>query len=74
MGYGGIEFQLLFRPASEPQRVFTRHELPAGVWGCRSISSRHRRQSSEAPAVQTGPRNREHWIINVSDVGYGLVA
>ncbi len=69
-----LEFDLLAELAREPQRVFSRRELLARVWGygadaeTRTLEShvcRLRRKLSRAGG--------EHWIVNVRGVGYRLL-
>jgi Transcriptional regulatory protein, C terminal len=47
------EFALLRALAAEPTRVFTREELPRGVWGFRAI--RTRRRCSYTPRAALNP-------------------
>lgn len=70
----GKEFELLWRLASEPRRVFTKEELLRDIWGYRSRGRtrtldshvcRLRRKLDRGPA--------DDFVVNVWGVGYKLV-
>jgi DNA-binding response OmpR family regulator len=70
----GKEFELLWRLAAEPQRVFTKEELLRDVWGYRSLGRtrtldshvcRLRRKLSFQP--------EDRFVVNVWGVGYKLL-
>jgi DNA-binding response OmpR family regulator len=70
-----MEYALLTRLASEPTRVFTKHELLRDVWGFRA-QGRTRTLDSHACRLRrklTGAGGG-HWIENVWGVGYRLAA
>jgi DNA-binding response OmpR family regulator len=69
-----LEFALLAHLASDPERVFSTHELLTAVWGYRcavptrtvdSHASRVRRKLEQHGAGR--------WVVNVRGVGYRLV-
>ena len=68
-----MEFELLLHLATDPERVFAKHELLQAVWGYRSSGST-RTLDSHASRLR---RKLEHesalrWVINVWGVGYRL--
>jgi DNA-binding response OmpR family regulator len=68
-----MEFELLLHLATDPERVFAKHELLQAVWGYRS-SGATRTLDSHASRLR---RKLEHksglrWVINVWGVGYRL--
>ena len=69
------EFALLHTLASEPTRVFTKHELLRDVWGYR-CAARTRTIDSHACELRSKLRSAGygHWIENVWGFGYRLVA
>ena len=69
------EFALLHTLASEPTRVFTKHELLRDVWGFR-CAARTRTIDSHACKLRSKLRSAGdgHWIDNVWGIGYRLVA
>jgi DNA-binding response OmpR family regulator len=68
------EYELLFKLAGEPHRVFTKEELLREVWGFRSLGrtrtldSHASRLRRKLQAVDQGP-----FVINVWRVGYRLL-
>jgi DNA-binding response OmpR family regulator len=68
------EYELLFKLAGEPHRVFTKEELLREVWGFRSLGrtrtldSHASRLRRKLQAVDPGP-----FVINVWRVGYRLL-
>jgi DNA-binding response OmpR family regulator len=70
----GKEYELLFKLASEPYRVFTKEELLREVWGFRSLGrtrtldSHASRLRRKLQAVAPGP-----FVVNVWRVGYKLL-
>ena len=69
------EFALLQTLASEPTRVFTKHELLRDVWGFR-CAARTRTIDSHACRLRCKLRGADdgHWIENIWGIGYRLVA
>jgi DNA-binding response OmpR family regulator len=68
-----MEYELLVHLATDPERVFAKHELLQAVWGYRSSGST-RTLDSHASRLR---RKLEHesglrWVINVWGVGYRL--
>jgi DNA-binding response OmpR family regulator len=70
-----MEFALLTRLASEPARVFTKHELLRDVWGFRA-QGRTRTVDSHACRLRNklATSGDRRWIENVWGVGYRLAA
>ena len=70
----GKEFELLWRLASEPQRVFTKEELLRDVWGYRSIG-RTRTLDSHVCRLRRklSFRPDDRFVVNVWGVGYKLL-
>jgi DNA-binding response OmpR family regulator len=68
------EFELVFKLASEPYRVWTKEELLRDVWGFRALG-RTRTLESHASRVRkklcVAPEDR--FVVNVWGVGYRLV-
>ena len=67
------EFALLSTLASEPTRVFTKHELLRDVWGFR-CAARTRTIDSHACRLRSKLRSAGdgHWIENVWGIGYRM--
>ncbi len=67
------EFQLLATLAAEPERVFTKKELLATVWGFRS-QGRTRTLDSHASRLRQklAAHSDATWIVNVWGVGYHM--
>jgi DNA-binding response OmpR family regulator len=68
-----MEYELLAHLARDPDRVFTRPELLAAVWGYRS-PGRTRTLDSHASRLRTSlqPCASERWVRCVRGVGYAL--
>jgi DNA-binding response OmpR family regulator len=68
-----MEFELLLHLATDPQRVFAKHELLRAVWGYRSSGST-RTLDSHASRLRRKLECHSHmrWVINVWGVGYRL--
>jgi DNA-binding response OmpR family regulator len=68
-----IEYRLLHMLASEPERVFTRAELMADIWGY-TTAGRSRTLDSHACRLRAKLANPTHkLIVNVWGVGYRLI-
>jgi DNA-binding response OmpR family regulator len=67
-----MEYQLLLHLASDPRRVFTRHELLKAVWGYRSIGNTRTLDSHASRLRRKLGVAGERWIISVWGVGYRL--
>jgi DNA-binding response OmpR family regulator len=69
-----LEFELLMYLATEPKRVFTKHELLRAVWGYRSNGST-RTLDSHASRLRRklDIDGTKRWVINVWGVGYRLI-
>jgi DNA-binding response OmpR family regulator len=68
-----MEFELLVHLATDPERVFAKHELMQAVWGYRSIGSTrtldtHASRLRRKLEQESGLR----WVLNVWGVGYRL--
>ncbi len=68
-----MEFELLVQLATDPERVFPKHELLRAVWGYRA-SSTTRTLDSHASRLRRKleQESAERWVINVWGVGYRL--
>lgn len=67
-----LEFELLVHLATDPERVFARHELLCAVWGYRSSGST---RTVDSHASRLRRKLEEHggrWVINEWGVGYRL--
>lgn len=71
----GKEYELCAKLATEPARVFTKHELLRDVWGYRSPSSRTRTLDSHASRLRRklGDAGGGPYVVNVWGVGYRLL-
>ena len=71
----GKEFELLWRLASEPHRVFTKDELLRDIWGYRS-RGRTRTLDSHVCRLRRklGRRPEDDFVVNVWGVGYKLLS
>ncbi len=68
-----LEFELLAHLATDPRRVFRKHELLKAVWGYRSAGTT-RTVDSHASRLRRKLNNTgEQWIINEWGVGYRLM-
>jgi DNA-binding response OmpR family regulator len=68
------EFELVFKLASEPYRVWTKEELLRDVWGYRSFC-RTRTLESHASRLRRklAVGSQDRYVVNVWGVGYKLV-
>ena len=69
-----LEFDLLAHLASDPERVFSKHELLSSVWGYRSEGST-RTVDSHASRVRRKLETADgdqRWVINIWGIGYRL--
>lgn len=73
-----LELELLVHLARDPERVFTKQELLAAVWGYRShgatrtVDSHASRLRRRLEDIERLERQRGRWVINVWGVGYRL--
>jgi DNA-binding response OmpR family regulator len=67
------EYELLLFLASDPRRVFHKHELLRGVWGYRSTGTTRTLDTHASRLRRKLGAAGEHWIVNVRGVGYRLV-
>jgi DNA-binding response OmpR family regulator len=67
------EYELLLFLASDPRRVFHKHELLKGVWGYRSTGTTRTLDTHASRLRRKLGAAGEHWIVNVRGVGYRLV-
>lgn len=67
------EYELLLHLASDPQRVFHKHELLKAVWGYRSIGSTRTVDSHASRLRRKLGAAGERWVINEWGVGYRLL-
>ena len=68
-----LEFELLLHLASDPSRVFHRHELLSAVWGFRSEGCTRTVDSHASRLRNKLSAAGEHWIVSVRGVGYRLI-
>lgn len=68
-----LEYELLLHLASNPNRVFRRHELLRAVWGFRSDGTTRTVDSHASRLRRKLSAAGEHWIVNVRGVGYRLI-
>jgi DNA-binding response OmpR family regulator len=73
IGLRRMEFELLVQLATEPERVFSKHELLQAVWGYRASGST-RTLDSHASRLRRKLEQESglRWVINVWGVGYRL--
>jgi DNA-binding response OmpR family regulator len=67
-----LEFELLVHLASEPERVFAKHELLRAVWGYRSTGSTRTLDSHASRLRRKLEQHGGRWVINEWGVGYRL--
>lgn len=67
-----LEFELLGHLASDPERVFAKHELLSTVWGYRSNGSTRTVDSHASRLRRKLEQRGGRWVINVWGVGYRL--
>jgi DNA-binding response OmpR family regulator len=67
-----LEFELLAHLASDPERVFTKHELLSAVWGYRSDGSTRTLDSHASRLRRKLECQGGRWVVNVRGVGYRL--
>jgi DNA-binding response OmpR family regulator len=68
-----LEFELLVHLASDPARVFTKHELLRAVWGYRSSGSTRTLDSHASRLRRKLESHGGRWVINEWGVGYRLI-
>ena len=68
-----LEYELLLHLASDPQRVFHKHELLKTVWGYRSTGTTRTHDSHASRLRRKLGAAGERWVINEWGVGYRLV-
>jgi DNA-binding response OmpR family regulator len=67
-----LEFELLVHLASEPERVFAKHELLRAVWGYKSTGSTRTVDSHASRLRRKLEQHGGRWVINEWGVGYRL--
>jgi DNA-binding response OmpR family regulator len=67
------EYELLLYLASDPRRVFHKHELLKGVWGYRSTGNTRTLDSHASRLRRKLGAAGERWVINEWGVGYRLI-
>jgi DNA-binding response OmpR family regulator len=68
-----MEFELLVHLATDPERVFAKHELLQAVWGYRSSGSTRTLDSHASRVRRKLERESSlRWVVNVWGVGYRL--
>lgn len=67
-----LEFELLAHLAADPDRVFSKQELLATVWGYRSDGSTRTLDSHASRLRRKLGLHGGHWVVNVRGVGYRL--
>jgi DNA-binding response OmpR family regulator len=67
------EYELLLYLASDPRRVFHKHELLKGVWGYRSTGTTRTLDSHASRLRRKLGAAGERWVINEWGVGYRLI-
>jgi DNA-binding response OmpR family regulator len=68
-----LEYDLLLHLASDPQRVFHKHELLKIVWGYRSPGTTRTLDSHASRLRRKLGAAGERWVINEWGVGYRLI-
>ena len=67
------EYELLLFLASDPRRVFHKHELLTGVWGYRSTGTTRTLDSHASRLRRKLGAAGERWVITEWGVGYRLI-
>jgi len=67
-----LEFELLVHLASDPARVFAKHELLRAVWGYRSSGSTRTLDSHASRLRRKLESHGGRWVVNEWGVGYRL--
>lgn len=67
------EYELLLFLASDPRRVFHKHELLKGVWGYRSTGNTRTLDSHASRLRRKLGAAGERWVINEWGIGYRLI-
>jgi DNA-binding response OmpR family regulator len=67
------EYELLLHLASDPRRVFHKHELLKAVWGYRSTGTTRTLDSHASRLRRKLGAAGERWVINEWGVGYRLI-
>jgi DNA-binding response OmpR family regulator len=73
LGLRRMEFDLLLHLATDPRRVFRKHELLQAVWGYRSAGSTRTLDSHASRLRRKLGAAGERWVINEWGVGYRLI-
>ena len=68
-----MEYNLLVHLASDPRRVFGKHELLRAVWGYPVVCATRTLDSHASRLRRKLAADGERWIINVRGVGYRLI-
>lgn len=68
-----LEYELLLHLASDPRRVFRKHELLQAVWGHPTVVSTRTLDSHASRLRRKLTANGERWIVNVRGIGYRLI-
>jgi DNA-binding response OmpR family regulator len=68
-----MEYQLLVHLATDPRRVFRKHELLRAVWGYPVVCSTRTLDSHASRLRGKLAAGGERWIINQRGVGYRLI-
>jgi DNA-binding response OmpR family regulator len=67
-----LEFELLVHLASDPARVFAKHELLRAVWGYRSSGSTRTLDSHASRLRRKLESHGGRWVVNEWGIGYRL--
>jgi DNA-binding response OmpR family regulator len=67
------EYELVLHLASDPRRVFHKHELLKAVWGYRSLGTTRTLDSHASRLRRKLGAAGERWVINEWGVGYRLI-
>jgi DNA-binding response OmpR family regulator len=68
-----MEYNLLVHLASDPRRVFRKHELLRAVWEYRAPGCTRTLDSHASRLRRKLDARGKRWIINVHGVGYRLI-
>jgi DNA-binding response OmpR family regulator len=68
-----LEYDLLAYLASDPKRVFHKHELLTNLWGYSTPSSTRTLETHASRLRRQLTGDGERWIINIRSVGYRLI-
>lgn len=67
-----LEFELLAHLATDPERVFAKHELLRAVWGYRASGSTRTVDSHASRLRRKLEQHGGRWVVNVWGIGYRL--